>query len=179
MKSFFQINSPTGHVYELPVSVVAEHRANTMLELHSDEFATLEEAMADTSELFKDDLFSIKDWCQNNMNWSDLEQHSRLIRFTPPDTAWPEGEWTYHGYRAVVGELDGAAIMKSPVEFVATVMAEAQQLCNVTVLNDQAGNPFGAIVVIVGAPPVIGAYIKALQITGDHITAAPAGAPTH
>ena len=179
MKQFIQISQPSGHVYEIPVAVVAADRAKCMLELHPDEFATIEAAMADTSELFKDDARDIQDWCQNNMNWSDLEQHSRLIRFTPPDTAWHVGEWSYQDYRALVGELDGAAIMKSPVEFVATVMAEARQLCNVTVLNDQEGQPFGAIVIVVGAPPVIGAYITALQITGDQITAVPAGTPTH
>lgn len=179
MKQFFQIKQPSGHVYEIPVAVVVKNRADTMMALHSDEFATPEEATTDTIDLFKDDAREIQVWCAGNMNWSDLEQHARLVRFTPPDTAWSEGDWSYHEYHALVGELDGASIMKSPVEFVATVMTEAQQLCNVTVLNDNEGQPFGAVVMIVGAPQVVGAYITALQITGDQITAMPPGTPSH
>lgn len=179
MKKFLQIAQPSGRVYELPVSVVAEHRAKAMIALHPDEFATPEAAMEDTIELFKDDAREIQDWCQNEMNWSDLEQHARLVRFTPPDAPWGNGEWSFSDYPAMVGELDGEAIMKSPVEFVATVMTEARQLCNVTVLNNQEGQPFGAVVMIMGSPSVVGAYITALQITGDQITAMPPGTPSH
>lgn len=175
MKSFIQIAFQTGHVYELPIAVVATNRATAMLALHPDEFKTMEESMADTVELFKDSLYDISDWARNNMNWSDIEPHASLIRYTAPEIDYVNGgEWSYHDYRAITAELDGGQIMKMPLEATAVMMMEAQQLCNVTVLNAQDGQPFGAVAVIIGAPAVIGAYLNTLKFTGDQLTA---GAP--
>lgn len=179
MKQYIQLSQTSGHVYEIPVAAVAENRAKTMQELHPDEFANIEAAMADTVELFKDSLYDIKDWASNNMNWSDLEPHARLIRFTPPETQFHEGEWTYHDHRAITGEMDGASIMQSPLEATVATMIEAQQLCNVTVLNAEDGKPFGAVAVIVGPPQVVSAYINTLKFTGDQLTAGAAPVPTH
>jgi len=170
MKTFIQIAIPSGHVYEIPVAAVANNRAAYYHASHSDEFPTLESAMEDTIEVFKDDLYNIKDWASGNMNWEDLEPHARLIRFTPADTPWHEGEWTYHDHRAMVGELDGAMIMQSPVEFVAQTMMESHQLCNVTVLNTQDGSPFGAVVVIMGTSQVVDAFIATIKYTAEQIT---------
>lgn len=170
MKQFIQIAATTGHVYEIPVAAIAANRAQTMLAMHSDEFKTIEEAMADTVELFKDSLYDIKDWATNNMNWSDLETHTRLIRFNPPAFDFVnDGEWTYHDHRAMNGELDAATIMKSPVEFVASTMAEARQICGVTVLNNEQGESFGAIAMIIGEPEVIKVFVSTLTYTAEQI----------
>lgn len=179
MKQYIQLAQTSGRVYEIPVSAVAENRAKVMLELHPDEFANIDAAMADTVELFKDNLYDIRDWASNNMNWPDLEQHARLIRFTPPESQFHEGEWTYHDHPAIIGELDGQSIMESPLEALAAVMMESRQICNVTVLNAKDGQPFGAIAVILGPPNVVAAYITTLQFTGDQITAGQSAAPIH
>jgi len=171
MKSLIQIALPTGHVYEVPVAVVASSRAKTMLELHADEFSTIEAAMEDTVELFNDDMGQVRDWALNQMNWTDIEPVARMIRFSPPAIDLQAGEWTYHDHHALTGELDGATVMKSPVELVATVMAESQQLCNVTVLNGPDGEPFGAVAVITGAKPIVEAYLTTLRFTGEQIMA--------
>ena len=170
MKAFIQIALAAGQVYEIPVAAVASSRAQAMLELHADEFPTIVEAMGDTVELFNDDMGQVRDWALNNMNWNDLEPVARLVRFTPPDLDLQAGEWTYHDHRAITGELDGATVMKSPVELVATVMMESQQLCNVTVLNGADGEPFGAVAVIIGSKQIVGAYLNTLKFTGDQIT---------
>lgn len=180
MKAFFQITQPTGHVYEIPVAVVAENRAKTMLGLHPDEFTTIESAMEDTTALFNEDAREIKDWASNNMNWPDLERHAKLIRFTPPENQWFEGEWSYHDHKAIMGELNGDAVMKSPVEFVATTMIESAQLCNVTILNSETGKPFGGVAVFIGSPQVVDSYIATLTHTTNHLTGgATDTAPAH
>ncbi len=69
--------------------------------------------------------------------------------------------------------------MKSPIELVVTTMVEASQLCNITVLNGDNGAPFGAVVVIIGAPPVIGAFVSTLQYTSEQLTNGATLAPTH
>jgi hypothetical protein len=181
LKIFFQIAQPSGHVYEIPVAVVANHRAAYYHANNPDEFPTLESAMVDTVELFKDDAREIRDWAGNNMNWPDLERDAKLIRFTPPATdSWFEGEWSYHEHRAIMGELDGAAIMLSPVEAIVTAMQESAQVCNVTVLNAQDGKAFGAVAVIMGGQQVVDIFLNTLTQTTNHIAGgATEPAPTH
>ena len=104
---------------------------------------------------------------------------ARLVRFTPPDIDLQHGEWSYHDHRAISGELDGASIMKAPIEMVVTTMVEASQLCNITVLNGENGSPFGAVAVIIGAPPVIGAFVSTLQYTSEQLTKGTPLVPTH
>ena len=179
MKSIVHITLATGHVFELPLAAIAANRAAVMLELHKDEFSDMEAAMGDTVELFNDDLWNAKDWACNNMNWSDLEPHARLVRFTPPKIDIHEGEWTYHDHPALVGELDAETILQSPVEFVVTTMAASKQLCNVTVLNAQDGKPFGLIALMYGTPEVISTYLSGLQTIGNALTATDPIPATH
>lgn len=178
MKAFLHITTPAGHVYELPTEPIAQHRAKAMLELHKDEFADIEAALADTRELF-DDSYQIKDWASNNMNWSDLSDAARLIRYTPPGDGdlWFNGEFSYHDHQAMMGELDGATLMKQPVELVLNTMALSQQLCNVTVLNGPDGAPYAALALIIGNQPIIGSYVTALQFVGNQITGGVQAAP--
>lgn len=180
MKTFIQLAAASGHTFEIPVAVVANHRAATMLKLHPDEFDTLESAMVDTIELFKDSLYDIKDWATNNMNWTDIEPNARLIRFTPPEFDFVnDGEWTFHEHRAITGELDAATVMQSPVELVVTTMAEASQICGITVLNNADGEAFGAIAVITGGPGVVSAFIAALSHTVEQIAPGATQAQAH
>lgn len=171
MKTFIQLTTPTGHVFEIPTSVIANNRAAAMLKAHPDEFSDLAAAMADTTGLFDDDSWSIKDWAANNMNWDELKSVAKLVRFNPPtEASWHEGEWSYHDHPALMGELDGEQIMKQPVELVMHTMATSGQLCNVTVLNDINGEPYGAFALMIGNAAVINTYIAGLQFVGEQLT---------
>lgn len=167
MKPFIQIALAAGHVYELPTEVIAQHRAQVMQKLHPDEFKTIDEALADTRELFGDD-YSISDWARNNMSPSDYLHAARLVRYTP-DKDFVNAEWTAHELPAMVAELDGEQVLSSPVEAVMATMAASKQLCNITVLNDAQGNPFGAAVMILGGPNVVQSFVTALQFTSDQL----------
>ena len=179
MKSIIHIALATGHVYELPLAAIAAHRAAVMLELHKDEFENMEQAMADTVELFNDDLWNAKDWACNNMKWSDLDSHARLIRFNPKTIDISDGDWTYHEHPALMGELEAETIMQSPVEFVVTTMAASKHMCNVTVLNAEDGQPFGLVVLVHGTPEVTNEFLNGLQAIGNAIAGDTPASPTH
>lgn len=112
----------------------------------------------------------------NNMNWSDLEQHARLIRFTPPDMReWYTGEFSYHDLPSMLGEVDGASLMQQPLELTLNVMAASGQLCNISVMNAPDGQPFAAVAVMLGNNAVLNPFLTALQyVAGQFAPAAPA-----
>lgn len=168
MKAFIQIALAAGHVYELPTEVIAQHRAKTMQELHPREFKTIDEAMSDTRELFAYDS-EISYWARNNMNPSDYLHAARLVRYTPPIQDFANATWSHSDQPAIIAELDGAAIMQQPVEAVLTAMAVSNQLVNVTVLNNDAGEAFAAMALMIGNEQVIGTFAKALEITANHL----------
>lgn len=173
MKPFIQIAFPSGHVYEVAAEVFAMNRAKNMQEMHADEFQSLETALEDTTELFNEDAVEIKNWACNDMKWSDLAPHARLIRFTPPDLDHFNGcDWSFHDMPGMLGELDGDTIMRQPVEMVLNTMAVSQQLCNVTILNGEDGKPYAALALIIGNEHVVGAYLQAIQLIGSSLTAA-------
>lgn len=177
MKPFIQIALATGHVFEISTQVIAENRAKTMLEAHKDEFADLDAAMVDTVELF-DDNYQVEDWAKNNMNPEDYMPGARLVRFVAPEQDFVNAaEWTLHELPAMVGELDGEQIMRQPVEAVLSTMAAAQQLCSITVLNNNDGQPYAAMALIIGPGQVIDAYTKALAFITEKVTAKPEAAP--
>jgi hypothetical protein len=171
MKQFIQITLNTGHVYEIPTSVIANDRAQSMLLAHPEEFADIDAALEDTTGLFADDSFNIQDWAANNMNWEELLPQAKLVRFKPPvSQPWHEGEFSFHDAPALMGELDGETIMKQPVELIMHTMAMQGQLCNATVLHGADGKPYGAFVMIIGNRPVINTYLNGLQFVGDMLT---------
>lgn len=179
MKPFIQIALSTGHVYEVPTEVIAQNRAKTMQELHPSEFPTLEDALADTRELF-DDGYQIEDWAKNNMNPPEYLPSARLIRFITPEQDFSNSaEWSFHDAPAMMGELTGDDILRQPIEAVLSVLGASQQICNVTVLNDNEGKPFAAMALIQGPEPVINAFVTALQFTAERVAAATQPAITH
>lgn len=179
MKQFTQISLPTGHMYEVPTDVIAQHRAAVMLNAHPEEFPTLESALEDSRGLFKDSDYDIRDWALNNMNQDEVLANARLVRFTPPEQSLNDGEWTHSDAPTMSGEIDGNTIMQHPVESVLSVMAMSQQLCNVTVLNNADGKPYAAMAFIIGNEAVISAYLTAMQFVGDKITNQTTPTPTH
>ena len=161
MKPFIQITFSTGQTYQFPTHVIAANRAKAMLESHPDEFANLDAAMADTVGLF-DDSAEIREWALNNMNPDDYMPYAQMVRFVSPERDFNSADWSYHDDSASVGEIEAEHIMSAPLEAIATSMAEARQLCNVSLLNDIDGKPFAAIAVIIGHESVLKPYLNTL-----------------
>lgn len=168
MKPFTRVQVSTGHVFEIATEVIANDRAAAMLANHPDEFANLDEALADTVELF-DDSDEIRDWALNNMNPDEYISRSRLVRFLAPEQEFDSAEWSYHDMPTIVGELDGEQILHQPVEFVLSTMAASRQMVSVTVLNDGESKPFGAMVMILGDKPILDDFIAALQFIAGRL----------
>lgn len=72
---------PDGHKWDVPISVIAEHRAN----YYKKEFdGNLERSLKeDTIPLFEEDEFEIEDWAANNMNWSEVIRFATRASFSP------------------------------------------------------------------------------------------------
>lgn len=171
MKPFTHVAFSSGHLFEIQTAVIAQNRAKAMLDAHPDEFKNIDEAMTDTVELF-DDNYAIEDWARNNMNWDkDLAPFARLVRFTPPELDHANAEWSHVDHPAMVAELSGETILRSPVEAVISAMAVSGQICNMTVLNqpDESGEakPYAAVALIIGNEHVVGAYAQAFTMVGN------------
>lgn len=174
MKPYFTVTMTTGHVFEFPAEMVVADRAAAMLKAHPDEFKTLEEARQDTIELF-DDSDQIRDWALNNMDLGKNGERARLVRFNVTEHDYTTAEWAYSDTRALIGELDGESIMRSPVEAVMTAMAASGQLVNATVLQASDGSVMGAAVMIIGNKSIIDLYLGAVQTVGAHLDSRNAG----
>lgn len=169
MKPYIQIALSSGHVYEIPTKVIAENRAAAMFKDHPVEFATLGDALVDTTELF-DDANEIREWALNNMNPDEYLPGARLIRFLPPEQEFDSAEWSYHDAQATIEDIVGEDVLRQPVEAVLGSMGATGQRCSVTVLNDQDGSkPFGMVALVIGDEPTLGAFIGAIQFTNDLI----------
>lgn len=172
MKTFIQLAFPTGHLYELPTSVIANNRAACMRGLHAEEFPTPESALEDTTELFEDE-YQVKDWALNNMNPDEYMPHARLVRYTPPDKIPADAEWSYHDAPAIIAQLDEATVLDLPVEMTVAAMAAHNRVCQIAVLNGEDGKPQCAIVLIQGGPGVVGYYQGALELLTSRLVTPP------
>lgn len=80
-----------GPTYEVPVSVIATHRAQH----YEDEFGgdLNRSLLEDTLPLFAEDEFAIRDWAGNNMEWSDVKAvaHKVAAPKEDPSLAWYTG----------------------------------------------------------------------------------------
>ena len=91
-----KITQRDGSVWGVPVSVIAVNRAQN----YKDEFGgDVERSLKeDTSVLFAEDNYEIKDWAANNMNWDEVAPHAVKLSDAPPLTeddfqeAWVNGE---------------------------------------------------------------------------------------
>lgn len=162
MKPFIRVAMPNGATYEIPSSIVAENRAKAMFESHPDEFATLELAMQDTTELFEDS-YQLRDWLLNNMNAPEVMPHARMVRFTPPEVDLQFGEWSYHDMPAIIAQLDESTILDMPLEMALSAMSVHGKPCQVAALNDAQGNQQSLIVLIQGGPEITKFYAGGLE----------------
>lgn len=80
--------------YGVPVGVIAKNRASYYAEREFD--GNMELAMEDTMNDFQD-VDEIHDWASNNMNWSEVVDHARVLFSESPEPdyedGWVNGEW--------------------------------------------------------------------------------------
>lgn len=85
----YHVTMPDGDIYAVPVKVIAENRANYYKKEFNDDLVdSLEQ---DTLPLFKDDWSEVRDWAQNNMDWSDVAKYAVLLPKEPQDIDYQEG----------------------------------------------------------------------------------------
>ncbi len=92
MSKHLFVTMPDESVWAVPVSIIATHRATYYAgECGGDVEKSLAE---DTMPLFEHDPFEVEDWAANNMNWSDVVEHARLVSEgeTDYEDGWVNGE---------------------------------------------------------------------------------------
>lgn len=92
MSKHLLITMPDESVWAVPVEVIAINRATSYTREFGDDVQTSLDQ--DTWPLFNSNPFEIEDWAANNMNWSDVAAHARLIREGETDyqEGWVNGE---------------------------------------------------------------------------------------
>lgn len=73
-----QMDFSTGHKYQIPLSIIAEHRTNCYAD--KDGFAVNSEEYSEEMEFVMNDSFEGIDWLQNNMDWDDVKEHAVLVQ---------------------------------------------------------------------------------------------------
>lgn len=86
------ITMPDTSKWSVPVEVIARHRA---AEYASEFGGDIERSLAeDTIPYFEDDDYNVEDWAANNMNWSEVAAHAKLVEQGECDfqEGWINGE---------------------------------------------------------------------------------------
>lgn len=90
-----------GSKWGVPAEIIAQNRAEYYAEHDPD--TTYQEEFDAMMQWFDTGDFEFEDWAQNNMNWSDVQNHAVMLEpATQPlidwDECWMNGE---HEYKAV------------------------------------------------------------------------------
>jgi len=96
---FLRVTMPNGWRYDVPVMVIARHRAASYAK-HEYGGDIDEYLRDDTLPLFAEDPYEIKDWATISMDWWDVEEHAVRV---PEETAEPDFEdgWM-SGYKELI-----------------------------------------------------------------------------
>lgn len=92
LKKLLVITMPDSSKWSVPVEIIARHRA---AEYASEFGGDVEQSLAeDTIPLFEEDDYNVEDWAANNMNWSDVQAHAKLVERGECDfqEGWVNGE---------------------------------------------------------------------------------------
>jgi hypothetical protein len=162
MKKFIQIEIDPGYLFETPAAVVAAHRASTMLQLHPDSFASLEEAMEDTLGLFDDDL-EVVHWVKIHMKWSEIAPYSRIVRYQAPEKDLSNARLSLTDHQALSAALDMGAVMSTPGDALLSALINSGIACSAIDVKDDNGGAFAAFAAMAGPPRLIAAYLQALE----------------
>lgn len=86
------VTMENGQKWAISVERIAFNRAHYYEK--NDGISFDESLKNDTIPLFESDDYEIKDWAQNNMNWSDVEKYAKLVDEGECDfqEGWVNGE---------------------------------------------------------------------------------------
>lgn len=155
MKRFILIRFPET-TYQVMTDTVVQHRAAYMHEHVTNEYPTLDDAVAGTTKLFEDEN-EIRDWAVNNMDWNDLASGAMILS-TTPDRDFFGAAWSYSDAPSIPDTLNDGVIDDVPVGLILSNMIAKGGMCNVMLMGDNA-----AFVTILADQSVIGAYVSALE----------------
>lgn len=167
MHEFMQLALPSGHVFEIPLRVIADDRAERDHAINPEKFGSLDAAREENMSLFAENASRARDWLLNAMDVeATMLKHGRLVGFKPPVLEWSLGHDTYHAEPAKVQEVTSETIAQLPVELVLQAMQQDAHLCSAhLIMNAATGEPQAGIFFVLGRPDVVGSYVNAMQIT--------------
>ena len=103
-----QITMPDNSVWEVPAVLVAESRAKyyAAKDTGSTEGEAYERSLAEELEYTLRDEDEITDWAANNMNWSDVEAHAKIVTAAPELNDDDKQEGWCNGDKRVIDRPD-------------------------------------------------------------------------
>lgn len=178
MKSFTRIAFQGGHIYEVPTAVIAADRTNYYATQDPDR--TREQHAAETAMMFASE-FEVVDWAKNNMNWSDIEKHARMIGFTPPDlkAGWDEAELSFHDDRGMPDATSlGERSLAAPLELaIGQAFSEDRRCMILAFQHPDTQHINTAAVILTGGDDVVKGYIGAISQFDEFLSTRPQIAP--
>ncbi len=82
MKNFVFLRFDNGQSFQVPISVVAVHRSNFMLERSPDSYPTMADVLKETTDVFASND-EVADWIVQHMDWKDLQPHAVIVSAEP------------------------------------------------------------------------------------------------
>lgn len=164
MKTFTRIVYPTGHVFEVLTSVIADDR--TAYYAMQDPGRTREQHAEETRMMFASD-FEVVDWAKNNMRADDVLKVSRLVAFNAPDfrAMWDDAELQFvdEQGRPDVTSL-GERSLTAPIELAMTqAVGEGRNCMMLAFQQPDTGAVTSAVAVMVGPQHVVEGYIAVIS----------------
>lgn len=172
MKPFVHIKFDDA-TYQVVTQVIAEHRAQYMTENVSNEYPSLEDALAATNKLFEVED-EIRHWAVNNMTWSDLACGA-LMMASHSERRLEDAQWTYAEAPIMPEEPLGKVVDDIPAGLILSRMLTRGEMCHVMTVGPEEA-PTTALVTIQSADPqVVQAYIAVLHQLTEQIKQFPNG----
>lgn len=163
MKPYLNVKFADGYIYEVPTIVIATDRANHFHANYKEEFPTFDDALKETVAVF-DDTFEIEDWAKNNMNWEEIEPHSKIIGFEPPERSWFESEIEFVDEPTnLTPPSKEENLLSVPLIFALSRIALMNRFCSIVGLDAEDSSTVAAFVLIKGGPDVVDFYTKGLD----------------
>jgi len=99
MKYYVMITECGKH-YGVPAEIIAKHKADYRAKRNGDSADIWQDTFVAMMNWFDGDDFEFADWAKNNMNWSDVSAHAKLLKTNDPtidfQESWVNGEYEYH-----------------------------------------------------------------------------------
>lgn len=169
MKNFVRIEFPNGLTYQIPSDVIVQDRATQLqiLEPHTSREAHVEA----TVRLFGDQAELVA-WLENEMTWSDVSRHARLISFSMNldsdfSQATMEAQESHEPSRLPEPDAGSGNLYAAPIELLMRQTAESGENLGMLVFHTEQSTPqnpiiHSAVVALVGDHSVIEGYMAAI-----------------